>query len=70
MFDAIESNHMVDGTALDQETIIKQRMQIEDYVRDNVIRFDRTELYWNRTDDGAFEFQLHFFVEEENVNSN
>lgn len=71
MFDVIESDHMVEGTAVDAEKIIQLRPQIEDEVRRTWGDFDHTDLYWNwdhhETEnhkiEGLWVYQLHFFKE-------
>jgi len=74
MFDPIESDYMIEGEAADGEAIIRLRPQIEDHVRENVMDFIRTELYWNIKEeeleegqrprgDNVWVYQLHFFKE-------
>lgn len=60
-------DHIVDGEAKDQETILRQRPTIEEYIADTIGPIERTKLYWNMTDRGTFEFALHFwFTEQQN----
>jgi hypothetical protein len=54
-------DHIVDGVAKDQETILRQRPTIEEYIADTMQPVERTKLYWNMTDKGTFEFALHFW---------
>jgi len=67
MFD-IESDHCVSGEAVDQETILRQRPEIEEYVKKTIGEFARTELYWNLKEEGVgdspFVFELHFYKDE------
>jgi hypothetical protein len=54
-------DHIVDGEAKDQETILRQRPSIEEYIAETMGNVERTKLYWNMTDKGTFEFELHFW---------
>ena len=59
--DEVKPDHIVDGEAKDQETILRQRKTIEQYIEDTMGPVDRTKLYWNMTEKGSFEFALHFW---------
>lgn len=55
--------YVVSGVAIDQETIIRQRPQIEDYVRvDFKKKFRKTNVKWNMNDDGHFDFRIEFYA--------
>jgi hypothetical protein len=56
-----EPDYIIDGEAKDQETIIRQRSHIEEFVKDTISPFSRSMLYWNMTEKGTFEFELHFW---------
>ena len=56
----IEPIHEVSGEALDQETIIRLRAKVEDFVSDT-ITFSRTELFWSMNSDGLFDYVLKFY---------
>jgi hypothetical protein len=57
------SVYTINGTALDQETIIRQRPLIEDYVRENSgKRFRKTSVKWNMNDSGTFDFNIEFYA--------
>lgn len=68
MFKKIKSDYMIHGEAVDAETVIRQRPEMESYVRENIMTFDRTELFWNLKDvynpDSPFVFQIHFFKDK------
>ena len=54
---------MINGTAIDQETIIRQRSYIEDYVRENSGKqFRKTNVKWNMNDQGHFDFTIEFYA--------
>ena len=54
--------YTVRGTALDQETIIRQRSMIEDYVKhDMKKKFRKTSVSWNMNDSGNFDFSIDFY---------
>lgn len=57
-----KSSYHISGEALDQETIIRLRPQIEDYVKEEFFDFSSTELYWKLNDKGNFDYEIHFFV--------
>jgi hypothetical protein len=61
MSDETPPDHIIDGEAKDQETIIRQRQHIEDFVTENISEFTRSKLYWNMTESGTFQFELHFW---------
>lgn len=51
------------GEALDQETIIRLRPQIEGYVRDDMgKKFSSTKLTWNMNDNRNFIFKIDFYA--------
>lgn len=50
------------GEALDQETIIRQRGQIEEYLVEDGINFSEVELFWNLNHDGHFDFEMVFYA--------
>jgi len=55
--------YTINGIALDQETIIRQRPLIEDYVRENSgKRFRKTSVKWNMNDSGTFDFNIEFYA--------
>lgn len=52
----------VTGTAIDQETIIRLRPQIENFFKDDLKKeFKKTNLEWNMNKDGHFWFTLYFY---------
>lgn len=54
--------YTVRGTALDQETIIRQRSLIEDYVKTDMKKtFRKTSVTWNMNKDGNFDFSIDFY---------
>ena len=56
-------SYVLKGEALDQETIIRQRPWIEDYVRESLGKeFSKTKLTWNLMRNGNFKFRLDFIV--------
>jgi len=55
------ADHIIDGEAKDQETIIRQRSHIEAFVTDTIRPFARSKLYWDMTTEGTFHFELHFW---------
>lgn len=78
MFDEIESDYVIEGEAEDGEAIIRIRRQIEDHVRETIMDFDHTDLYWNLKEqelaegerakgDGVFVYQLHFFKQPKKI---
>lgn len=60
-------DHVVDGEAKDQETILRQRKHIEDFVSSNFGDIKETKLYWNMTEKGTFHFELHFWFKQQSV---
>lgn len=57
-----KSIYTVSGTAIDQETIIRQRSIIEDYVRVDMKKsFKKTSLSWDMNDKGNFNFRIDFY---------
>lgn len=58
-----KAQYVLPGEATDQETIIRLRKSIEEYVREEEgINFSTTELFWEMNQDkGTFNFELHFF---------
>jgi hypothetical protein len=74
MFNGIDSDYMVDGEALDGETILRLRPSIEQHVAESVGDFKYTELFWNLKDEnnpgGVWVYQLHFFKEDPRLNDN
>jgi len=59
--------YSVTGEAKDQETIVRQRQAIEEYVRESGEDFSRTELFWNLNEDGNFDFEIKF-IQDGKVN--
>lgn len=59
--DEAAPDHVVDGEAKDQETILRQRPSIEEYIAETYGDIERTKLYWNMTEKGTFSFELHFW---------
>ena len=53
--------YVVTGEAKDQETIIRQRPQYEDFARSIGKRFKKTKLVWNMNKKGNFDFKLDFY---------
>lgn len=54
---------VITGEALDQETIIRQRSYIEDYVRENMnANFRKTKVFWDMNDSGNFSFSVEFYA--------
>lgn len=55
--------YVINGVAIDQETIIRQRPLIEDYVRENSGKsFRKTSVKWNMNPDGNFDFSIEFYA--------
>lgn len=55
--------YTIKGEALDQETIIRQRPIIEDYVRENSGKhFRKTFVKWDMNDKGNFNFSIEFYA--------
>jgi hypothetical protein len=53
----------VKGESLDQETIVRLRPQIEDYVKvDLNKKFRRTELHWDMRPNTHFDFTIKFYA--------
>jgi len=53
----------VSGEAMDQETIIRLRPQMEDYVKNDLKKkFSKTNLEWNMNDKSYFNFTLRFYA--------
>ena len=59
--EAREPDHIIDGEAKDQETIIRQRSHIEEFITDTMGPFSKSKLYWDMTNRGTFHFELHFW---------
>jgi len=54
--------YTIRGTTLDEETIIRQRSYIEDYVRENSgKKFRKTSLFWSIDKDGVSSFSIEFY---------
>lgn len=54
--------YTVSGSALDQETILRQKSWIEDHIREEKnIKFAHTKLRWDMNKDKTFNFTLDFF---------
>jgi hypothetical protein len=54
------------GEAIDQETIIDLRKEIESFVQENYGPFmNKTKLFWQLNDKGTFDFEIHFFKEKD-----
>lgn len=54
---------VITGEAIDQETIIRQRPQIEDYVRENMkTKFRKTKVFWDMNKKGYFDFSVEFYA--------
>lgn len=55
--------YTITGEAIDQETVIRQRPLIEDYVRENSgKKFRKTSIKWNMNDIGNFDFKIEFYA--------
>jgi hypothetical protein len=55
--------YQVKGDAIDQETIIRLRPKMEDYVREDLSKtFKKTDLKWNMNEKGFFTFTLNFYA--------
>lgn len=55
--------YTISGVALDQETIVRQRPWIEDYVRENSGKtFRKTFVKWNMNQEGNFDFTIEFYA--------
>jgi len=62
----LASDYVVEGEAVDQETVVRLRPKIEQYMRDEEgLDFDMTDLYWE-FDEGKslFRYEIHFFKNE------
>lgn len=55
--------HVTEGTALDQETIVRLRSYIEDEVSKTVC-FDKTTISMSMNKDGSFSFTLRFWIDD------
>lgn len=57
--------YVIDGYAKDQETIIRHREWIEEFVRENLeVEYEYSKLFWNKSDDSdQFIFRLEFHKE-------
>lgn len=54
---------VINGEAIDQETIIRQRPLIEDYVRhDMKVKFRKTKVFWDMNNKGYFNFSIEFYA--------
>ena len=55
--------YVVRGTAIDQETIVRQRPLIEGHVRDEMRKkFRKTSISWDMNKDGTFDFSVEFYA--------
>lgn len=55
--------YTITGIAIDQETVVRQRPQIEDYVRENSGKhFRKTSVRWNMNKAGNFDFTIEFYA--------
>ena len=55
--------YAVTGEAMDQETIIRLRPQMEDYVKTDLNKnFSKTKLEWNMNNNSNFTFTLQFYA--------
>jgi hypothetical protein len=55
--------YTITGEAIDQETIIRQRPMIEDFVRENTKKhFRKTSVKWNMNSKGNFNFTVEFYA--------
>jgi hypothetical protein len=55
--------YKLSGEALDQETIIRLRPKMEDYVREDLGKtFRKTDLKWNMNDKNHFTFTMNFYA--------
>lgn len=66
------ADYIVDGTAIDQETIIRLRPKIEEEINKYAVEpYDHTKLFWEMEMDEeknmTFYYELHFFKEPEPV---
>ncbi len=63
-------DHVVDGEAADQETIIRLRPYIEEYVKESWGDFDHSDLFWEcNVEKMTFNYQLYFYKEPKVVES-
>jgi hypothetical protein len=54
---------VVNGEALDQEVIIRQRPLIEDYIRESgKVKFRKTKVFWSMNKKGNFDFTVEFYA--------
>jgi len=54
--------YVVKGIALDQQTIDRQRPQIEDYVREDLKKkFRKTSVSWEVNKDKTLDFVIEFY---------
>jgi len=55
--------YIIKGEALDQETVIRQRPLIEDYVRTDLKKyFRKTNATWEMNTKGNFDFRIEFYA--------
>jgi archaellum biogenesis ATPase FlaH len=56
--------HSVKGEALDQETVIRLRSKIENYIRDDMqVTFKYTKVIWNKNEhNDNFNFIINFYA--------
>jgi hypothetical protein len=58
-----KSVYQVSGEAKDQETILRLRAKMEDYVKTDLGKnFSTTSLRWNMMENQNFSFTLDFYV--------
>jgi hypothetical protein len=54
--------YIIEGEALDQDVIMRQRSRIEAYVREDLRkRFRKTNVVWNANDKGTYDFRIEFY---------
>jgi hypothetical protein len=55
--------YRISGEAMDQETIIKLRSKMEDYVKTDLGKtFSNTDLKWNMAENSNFNFTIDFYA--------
>lgn len=55
--------YKISGEALDQETIIRLRPKMENYVREDLGKnFRKTSMKWNMNDSQNFTFTINFYA--------
>ena len=60
--DGVEPFHVEEGTAKDQEAIVRLRSSVEEHVSSEVGKFSNTYLEWNMNKDATFWYKIYFYA--------